>query len=270
MGNLSKIHFQDQDFIRKNSLQCNLFLQVDETICRVLIVDQENNIRLIEEQETELFLNKDWSFVNLKFANTFITTLPETFIFIPEEFEITDTGQGTSIAPFLNSDSRVLNAEIKNTTINTYFTINEKVLDFENIFSENKVIPSSNILIQQMLSIASKDVELMGINVYKENIELVYIKNEQFIFYNRFPKANADDFNYYLLSVFEQFGIQVAHTQFYLAGDIDPHDENYERLSKYSSHIHFLADLNREKTSTTLDGRFSNQFLLLSEFSKCV
>src|SRR5690554_5167634 len=118
MGNLSKIHFQDEDFIRKNSLQCNLFLQVDEKTCRILIVDQENNIRLIEEQEVELFLNKDWSFVNLRFAKTFITALPETFIFIPEEFE--DANQGTTIAPFLDTDNRVLNAKIKNTTITTY------------------------------------------------------------------------------------------------------------------------------------------------------
>lgn len=270
MGNLSKIHFQDEDFIRKNSLQCNLFLQVDEKICRILIVDQENNIRLIEEQEVELFLKKDWSFVNLRFAETFITALPETFIFIPEEFENKDTDQKTTIAPFLDSDSCVLNAKIKKTTITTYFTINEKVLDFQNIFSESKVIPSSNILIQQMLSIPSGSVDVIGINVYKEDIELVYIKNEQFIFYNRFPKANADDFNYYLLSVFEQFAIQVAHAQFYLAGNIDPQDENYERLSKYTAHIHFLTDLNNENTPTVLDGHFSNQFFLLSELSKCV
>src|SRR5690554_6003188 len=137
MGNLSKIHFQDEDFIRKNSLQCKLFLHVDEKIGRILIVDQENNIQLIEEQEVEIFLKKDWSFVNLKFDKTFITTLPETFIFIPEEFENADTDQRTTIAPFLNSDSQVLNAEIKDTTINTYFTINEKVLEFQNLFSES-------------------------------------------------------------------------------------------------------------------------------------
>lgn len=269
MGNLSKIHFQDEDFIRKNSLQCNLFLQVDEKICRILIVDQENNIRLIEEQEIELFLTKDWSFVNLRFAETLITALPETFIFIPEEFEDTDNDQSI-IAPFLDSDSQVLNATIKDTTINTYFTINEKVLDFQNLFSESKLIPSANILIQQLLSIPSEKAEVIGINIYKEDIELVYIKNEQFIFYNRFPKANADDFNYYLLSVFEQFAIQVAHTKFYLAGDINPQDENYERLSKYSAHIHFLADINKENTPPVLDGSFSNQFSLLSELSKCV
>lgn len=268
MGNLSKIHFQDEDFIRKNSLQCNLFLQVDEKTCRILIVDQENNIRLIEEQEVELFLNKDWSFVNLRFAKTFITALPETFIFIPEEFE--DANQGTTIAPFLDTDNSVLNAKIKNTTITTYFTLNEKVLDIHNLFSESKLIPSSNILIQQILSIPSKGIEAIAINVYREDIEIVYTKNEQFIFYNRFPKANADDFNYYLLSVFEQFAIQVAHVQFYLTGDIDVHDENYERLSKYSAHIHFLADLNRENTHKALEGALSNQFLLISDLSKCV
>lgn len=270
MGNLSKIHFQDEDFIRKNSLRCNLFLQVDEKICRILIVDEEKNIRLIEEQEVELFLTKDWSFVNLRFAETFITALPETFIFIPEEFENEDTDQGTTVAPFLDSDSRIFNAKIKDTTITTYFTISEKVLDFQKLFSGSQLVPSSNILIQQMLSIPSERVEVIGVNVYENDIELVYVKNEQFIFYNRFPKANADDFNYYLLSVFEQFAIQAARAQFYLAGDIDTQDEDYERLSKYTAHIYFLADLNNENALTVLDGHFSHQFLLLSELSKCV
>jgi hypothetical protein len=267
MSNPSKIHFQDEDFVRKNSLQCHLFLQVAEGICRILIIDQKGNIRLIEEQEAEPFLNKKWSFINLKFAKITITSLPETFIFIPAEFENTD--QEATIAPFLDADSQVLCAEIKNTTIHTYFTINEKVLGFQNILSGSKIVPSSNLLIQQMLSRASENKEAIGINVYKEDFELVYIKNEQFIFYNRFPKANADDFNYYLLSIFEQFDASAAHTEFYLAGDIDNQDENYERLSKYSSHIHFLADLNKDKMPTALESNFFNQFFLLSELCKC-
>lgn len=268
MKHLSKIHFQDEYFIRKNSLQCNLFLQVAEKICRVLILDEDKNIRLLEEQELALFLNKDWSFINLKFAKVVIMTLPETFIFLPKEFENVND-KITMLAPFLDPNSRILNTEIKNTSINNYFTINESVFDFQSIFNESIVIPSSNILIQKTLSIAPENKEIIGINFYKKDFELVYIKNKQFIFYNRFPKENADDFNFYILSAFEQFNIQPARAQFYLSGNINESDENYERLAKYSSHIHFSRILDENRSSITLDNDSSNHFFLLSELSKC-
>ncbi len=267
MSNRAKIHFQDDDFIRKNSLQCNLFLQVTENVCRILIVDQEENIRLIEEHPLEQFLKKEWPFINLKFAGITVTFLPDTFIFIPKEFVGID--QEATIASFLDSDSQVLSAEIKSTTINTYFTINEKALELQNLLGETKIIPSSNLLIQQILLIASDNVDTIGINFHKESIEFAIVKNAQFVFYNCFPKENADDFNYYLLSVLEQFGIQIAYAQFYLAGDIQHQDENYERLSKYSSHIHFLADIHQKKLSPRLESSFSSKFFLLSELSKC-
>lgn len=268
MNKLSKIHFQDEDFIRKNSLQCSLFLQVEGVVCKILICDKEGNLHDVEEFESKEFLNKKWPFINLKFAQSTIITLSETFIFIPEEFESTD--QQNLIAPFLDTGSPILNAEIKSTAINTYFTVDKKVLDFQNLLSGSKIIPSANLLIQQILSIASENTEVIGIIIYKEDFELVYVKNKQFIFYNRFPKTNADDFNYYLLAVFEQFGIQAASAIFYLAGSIDIRDENYGRLAKYTSYIHFLADLNKEKASTILESNFSNQFFLLSELSECV
>lgn len=268
MSNLSKIHFQDEDFIRKNSLRCHLFLQIEANLCKVLICDKERNLHNVEELDTEDFLDKKWRFTNLKFAQSTIIALPETFIFIPEEFESED--QQTLIKPFLDAGSLIFSTPIKNTAINTYFTVSKQVLDFQNILNANTIIPSANLLIQQILSTASENTEVFGINFYKDKLELVYIKNRKFVFYNSFPKANADDFNYYLLSVLEQFGIQAASTIFYLAGDIDVRDENYGRLAKYTSNIHFLADLNREKASTILESNFSNQFFLLSELSECV
>lgn len=268
MSDLSKIHFQDEDFIRKNSLHCHLFLQIEANLCKVLICDKERNLHDVEELDTEEFLDKKWRFINLKFAQSTIIALPETFIFIPEEFENED--QQTLIKPFLDADSQVLSEPIKTTSINTYFTVNKQVLDFQDILNANTIIPSANLLIQQILSTASENTEVIGINFYKDDLELAYVKNKLFIFYNRFSKANADDFNYYLLSVFEQFSIQAASAIFYLAGDIDIRDENYGRLAKYTSHIHFLADLNKEKASTILESNFSNQFFLLSELSECV
>ena len=264
MSSLSKIHFQEEEFIRKNSLQCSLSIQLAGNICRILISDNENTIRLVEEIETTSFLAKEWNFSNLKFSKTRILTLPESFIFVPDELELKDS---TAFAPFLIQNRPVFQQPLATSAICTHFTINETATLIQQQFSTSEVIPSANALIQHMVSVAPAKGEFIGINFYETEMELVFIKNKQFIFHNRFAKENADDFNFYLLSVFEQFEIQVAHAQFYLTGSIHDEDENYLRLSKYSSHIHFMG--NEITVSQLSEMNIKKEFFLLSETSQC-
>ena len=263
MSSLSKKHFQEEEFIRKNSLQCSLFIQLANHICRLLILDSENKIRLAEEIETTSFLAKEWTFSNLKFAKTSIHTLPESFIFVPDELELKDS---TPFAPFLTQDKIIFQQTLESHSICTHFTINETASLIQQQFSKSEIFPSANGLIQYMLSTANDDGEFVGINFYEKEMELAFIKKKQFIFYNRFIIENADDFNFYLLSIFEQFEIQVAHAQFYLTGTILENDEHYQRLSKYSSHLHFIK--NEAIDFSFLEMNPSQEFFLLTQASQ--
>src|SRR5690606_36478886 len=73
-----------------------------------------------------------------------------------------------------------------------------------------------------------------------QEFELVYFEGNKFVFYNSFPMANADDFNYFILAVLEQFEIGTGEASVYLTGDISAQDGLYSRVQKYSRDIKFM------------------------------
>lgn len=255
MNDLSKIQLKDEDFIRKNSLQCTLFLQLSEKVCRAVIKNDSQDV-FVKEYLTSEFLDGSWPLINLRFKETILLVAPETFLFVPEEFENDD--EENILTPFLGANSSILTAKFDQNPINTYFTINKLTSDFQALFRNSHLVLSANMLIQEVLNLDSEEKEIIGINFYSNSIELAYVKNKEFIFYNRFPIENADDFNYFLLSIVEQFGIQIAQTRFYLMGETDSTDSYFDRLKKYTSHINYLYgedDL--------------NDYYLLLKLSKC-
>lgn len=239
MANVSEILLQDEFFIRKNSLQCNLFLQVEKDISKILISDEEGKIHNLEIFKSNEFLAKKWPFINLKFSTTTIVTLPESFVLVPEEFGPVE--EQDNLRSFFHSSDSILNKKIDNLPIYTYFTINETTTNFQKLLAKSKVLPSSNPLIQQAFSLSNEHAELIVINFHPNDFELVFIKNNKLILYNHFPKENADDFNYFILTLFNQFQIKPAQTSFHLGGMINKTNECYVRLNKYTSLINFMS-----------------------------
>lgn len=258
MDPLSKPFLQDEEFIRKNSLQCTLWIQLSEDESRILILDPQKKIQWMEENQSKSIFSGDWIFSNLRFAETTIVISPDSFTFLPLEFK--DKKDSSSISAFLIDDGELLEREIENTTISTYFNINSKLCELKKNTSDLQIIPSANLLIQHALAMATDDDEVICINKHASFFELVYIKDKKFIFYNRYSNTTADDFNFYILSIFEQFSIQPAETFFYFTGSMEEHDELYKRAAKYSSKLDFLSH-NTEKTNHT--------FFLLKELSQC-
>lgn len=258
MAPLSKIYLQDEDFIRKNSLQCTLWIQIADEASRILILDQKNKARLMEENHSKSIFLGEWTYSNLRFAESSLIISPESFTFLPLEFK--DKEDFSSVNSFLIQEGEQLECEIENTTISTYFNIRPELADLKNNSLDLQVIPSSNLLIQHAMRIATDDHEVICINNHTSFFELVYIENKKFIFYNRYAATSPDDFNYYLLSIFEQFSMSPAEVLFYFTGDMDENDAIYERAAKYSSKLNFLSS---EKDKS------DHRFFLLKELSQC-
>ena len=258
MAPLSKPFLQDEEFIRKNSLQCTLWIQLSEDESRILILDPKNKIQWMEENQSKSIFSGDWIFSNLRFAETTIIISPDSFTFLPLEFK--DKKDTSTIRTFLINDGEVLESEIENTTISTYFNISSKLSELKENTIDLQIIPSTNLLIQHALTLATDDDELICINKHASFFELVYIKDKKIIFYNRYSNTTADDFNFYILSIFEQFSIQPAETFFYFTGNIEEEDEVYKRAAKYSSKLNFLSKSN---------DKADHQFFLLKQLSQC-
>lgn len=63
------------------------------------------------------------------------------------------------------------------------------------------------------------------------------LKDSNLTFYNLFECANADEFNYFLINVIDQFGIENAGTQIVLSGKASTGDPYFQRIEKYFADI---------------------------------
>src|SRR5690606_14236054 len=98
--------------------------------------------------------------------------------------------------------------------------------------------------------------------------EMVIVSNGEFVFYNIFSFENADDFNYYLLLIKEQFELQ-PDTPVHLAGEIEKYSELYKRIARYFQNIRFCDSTSIVKHPDSFKLLPSHQFFSLLSMSLC-
>jgi|GEM_PF-1192258 len=265
---VTSVELEDKSFIQKESPACSLFLQITKTSARFLIVDQQQNVRLLQEIETSNLADEKSIYLNLRYEQVTILSLPETFIFIPEE--LYDPENPTELDQFLllNAEEEILERSLSDPKITTRFTVSGRIQELQRKIRVSSTMPSPNLMIAELLSLTSGQDDVIGITLHAHEFEIAYARNKQFMFYNRFPKATADEFNYFLLAVFEQLKIDPALTAFHLSGEVSKGDENHARIEKYSAHTHFLAAA--KEYPFPLDPDKANRYHQLLMLSRCV
>lgn len=240
MEKQSNPFYSDEEYIKSNSLQCRLIVQHAENSVFILVIDNDRNLRYWAETDTESFIRQPHFYDNLKFATTELLTIPETFAFMP--FDLEDKkGQPNYDAVLLSEEQEhIFHEKMLHQEVNHKFTIRESASSLEQKLGGARIIPSSNILIKCVADKSKPAQRTFGIHFYEQEFEIAYFDQQKFTFYNRFPMAHVDDFNYFLLAVLEQFHIPTGEATFYLSGDISETDESYRRIQKYSQDIHFL------------------------------
>lgn len=240
METKSSPDYADQDFIKSHSLKCRLLIQHVEDHLFLLIIDSDDTVRYLERVTLQDFLKEDYFFDNLKFEETWLLTIPDSFAFMP--FEMMDGRSEHNYDALLLSEEKdhIFQEKMPHTEINNRFTVRPSAYELQKKLGHARFIPSSNILVKRIDEQAAPDQKTLGIQVYPQEFELVYFEGNKFVFYNRFPMANADDFNYFILAVLEQFEIGTGEASVYLSGDISAQDGLYSRVQKYSRDIKFM------------------------------
>lgn len=240
METKSSLNYADQEYIKNHSLSCKLVVQHVEDYLFLLIIDGDKKVRYLNQVPLEAFLKETYFFENLKFEDTWLLTIPDSFAFMP--FEMMDERSQHNYDAVLLSEEEdhIFQEKMPHTEISNRFTVRPSAYEIQNKLGHARFIPSSNILIKNLNQQARPEQKSLGIQVYPQEFELAYFEGNKFVFYNRFPMANADDFNYFILAVLEQFEIATGEAYMYLSGDIVSGDARYKRLQKYSGNIDFI------------------------------
>nr|WP_321235248.1 DUF3822 family protein [uncultured Psychroserpens sp.] len=181
-----------------------------------------------------------------------------------------------NLADYLKFNAKILKTDFisfdelsANDSINVYvplININNYVFD---TFGSFEYKHSSTVLIDTLLQLGSKySEEKMYINVNATTFEIVFIKDQQLIFYNTFEYQSKEDFIYYILFTIEQLKLNPETIKVVLSGTIEEENDCYTILYKYIRFVDFAHPnhtyiLNEEDASNSKH----NDFILINSFN---
>jgi hypothetical protein len=112
--------------------------------------------------------------------------------------------------------------------------------DIFNLYSVPKTLKEqySEIIHQATIFIANslKNFDLekqLFIDVYSDFFYANIIQNGRLLFSNAFEYANTEEFVYFVLNIFDKFGLHQLETKLIISGEIDKKDEKIKLLKDY-------------------------------------
>jgi hypothetical protein len=233
----------EEKFIQENSLNCRLFIHPKANLSQIAIIDEHNTIRLIQEKPTEDFFRGKAGILNLRFLKTYLIVIPESVSLLP--LDLYEEGNDTQLQLEGEKKSfKRFSSVIEKQKCIISFSPHEDQRFWLSILKDIQLIPSSKIMINYLTDMKVKYKTVLGLNFYTEHFEVVLIEDNKLKFYSQFNCSTSDEFNFFLLTLFDKLDLTPALTQFYLWGNIANGDENYQRLSKYSQNISFPSQEN--------------------------
>ena len=245
METQSELLKAEEKFIQENSLNCKLFIHPKADLSQIAIIDEHNNIRLIQEKPTEDFFKGKAGILNLRFLKTYLIVAPESVSLIPLDLYDDDANVPLQL---LTLPYQLLEEEAILHQFKSLIDKQECIISYSprkdqrfwlSILRGVELIPTTKIMVNYLTDMKVQYKTVLGLNFFADFYEVVLIEDNKLKFYSQFNCSTADEFNFFLLTLFEKLELTPALTQFYLWGNIVEGDDYYQRLSKYSHNLSF-------------------------------
>ncbi len=215
--------------------------------------------KIIKQFELNKNLNQDFTKIQLIHDNELQTLVPSALF---EEANLTDYIKYNAKifkSDFVTYDS-ISNQDIMLVYV-PFVNINNFIFDR---FGSFEYKHSSTILIEKILHLKKniKDTTLY-VNVESSIIDIIIVKSNSLLFYNRFQYKTKEDFIYFILFTIEQLDLNPEKLKCEFFGSINSTDELYLIAFKYIRNISILAfdKMNYYKKKNT------ENFIILNSFN---
>ncbi|HEY0055967.1 MAG TPA: DUF3822 family protein [Pedobacter sp.] len=248
MNEFGILHLKDDRFDTARSREMQLLVRVaPKRISYAIINEKENRLLVLYDSPTSVNiedtlydLTTEYEYLRSTFSRIKVSVQTTGFTLIPiQYYTIND----------LEAYEQVLHAhEETKTFINAVFhgSVNcVSALEMATIapligaFAEVKLLSQAEPLIEGSSKLDGINTHKLVLQFNEESFEAFLGTADKLLFYNLFAIENADDFNYFLLNVLQQFDVEPAEISVTLCGYIDSGDANYRRIEKYFSDIQF-------------------------------
>lgn len=242
------LHLKDENFNIAESREMQLLIKVASQRISYAIVSQKDNRLLVlydahisQSIETELHeISRTNTYLRSAFASVKMSVETSNFTLIPAPYFSKDDLPGYEKLAQANEGTKTFISTINSDAIKCVAALElEVTAPFISLFSQIQLFSQVNSLVEGGLKLAGDTSSRLVLQFNSASFEAFYSLDGKLLFYNLFPVTNADDFNYYLLSLIKQLNIECEKTSVHVAGDILEADDYYTRIEKYFEDIHF-------------------------------
>ena len=224
--------FKINDFDLANSPSYHLYLKNTQDSYQYAVIDPANHQVLLVGTHQEPLVNTYNDILEAKYGVVKISLFTKSYTFIPE-VHYSNTLEPT-FTTFLQAD----NLEI----IQTEFL---KYQEIRNIYALNKIIfeklqekfpiasfySQVNPFFKNSLKINSSQTTQLFINFLNSHIELLFLNNQDLLFYNIFEIKNNDELQYFILLALQQLNLSSKNVHVNISGTIDIDSTAWQKLS---------------------------------------
>ncbi len=218
---------------------------------------------LLNEFNTNLFLQKEFKKVNLIHYNNLFTLVPENLFDENKSSEYLKFNnkvfESDFIANDIINDKNIISVFVPFVNLNNCF--------FER-FGSFEYHHASTIFVNYILSKSSIITNALFCNITHSSFELLYIKDGKLILFNSFEFNTKEDFMYYLLFSIEQLNLDTNKLELKLFGDIKLDDDIYNLIYTYIRNVSFGINTTVTKIANTYNNVINshNNLSLLNSF----
>ncbi|KQS37045.1 DUF3822 family protein [Pedobacter sp. Leaf194] len=243
----------DPNFKTAESINCHLLLKITNDSFSYAVVNKERGqVNVIFdkqhsgdiEQDLKVAFETD-AHLTQKYGAIKAAVYTSNFIFIPHEWF--DADNQSVYSKFLGSEGKFYTQHHTELGFNTLFSISEKVED--KLPKDTRFYPQSSPLFA-LFGNLSEDALLIDFTASTFNV--LFVKDKKVIFQNHYSAETAEEFNYFLLLIIEQLGLNES-VSVYLQGIINEDDDYYNTLLKYFNNLYFFLPAGKQSSDLLAD-----------------
>jgi len=183
--------------------------------------------------------NRQFKFTYNKVKISFTTF---NYTFIPDSLFLEADRQDYGKYLNLDDSAELLVNSISSAGIKNVVTIDSNFkTSLQGIFQKPKIYNQAVPFLEGVQKVLHREEEVVFfIDIQPKHFQIALFKDFKLEFYNTFEYENADEFNYFLLSVIQSLEIILEVTPIVLSGKIVESDDVYKRIEKYFQNIRFI------------------------------
>ncbi|RBQ02929.1 DUF3822 family protein [Pedobacter miscanthi] len=243
----------DPNFKADASANCHLLLKITNDSFSYAVVSRDTEeINIIFDKQGCEDVQQDLKsafatdkYLSLNYGAIKAAVHTSNFIFIPDEWF--DDENLAVYAQYLGSDAKVYTKHNKALGFNTVFCLNDEVKT--NLPEKADLFPHSEPLVALFNHLAD---EALLIDFTAVSFNVLYTRDKKIVFQNHYESETAEEFNYFLLLMIEQLGLNDS-IPVYIQGIINEDDEHYNCLLKYFNQLYFFFPAGKQNSELLAD-----------------